>query len=148
MTSKYDTIAFSHRPELGVSIGAFLDNGVIVLAAAIVNQDSEDIFNSGLARRIIRNRVRDLVEGRVRESSGRPLDRFVTTVSVGADTTAQSFMNALRSVFKPDPQEGDDTFYTLFEIPRLNIEGRSRMDADEIWTRIVSNAEVAESITL
>lgn len=148
MNSQYDKIAFSHRPELGVSIGAYLEDGIIVLAAAIVNTDSMDTFNASLARRIIRNRVRDLVECRARTLSGRPLNRYVTTVSVSAETTAVSFMNALRSFFKPDPEECDDTFYTFVDNPIINVQGRIRLEADDIWNMLVSNAQVAENSTL
>lgn len=140
MNSKYDTVAFSHRPELGVSIGAFLEDGVIVLAAAIVNIDSSDVFSANLARRIIRNRIRDLIESRVRESSGRSLNRYVTAISVYADTTTISFMNRLRHLFKPDPQENDDRFYYFVDNPVTKVQSRVRMDADAIWTRIVEEA--------
>jgi hypothetical protein len=144
----YDNITFSHRPVLGVSVGAFQESpGVIVLAAAIVNVNSEDTHSGLVARRIIRNRIRDLVEGRQRVN-GRALSRFVTRIEVPESMTATDLMNRLRSVFKPTPDESDDGFFEFIDSTVLDIQYRIRMEADAIWTSIVEQAKLTPQVSL
>lgn len=135
----YEDIACSHRPEIGVSIGAFESTpGTMIIAACFVNEAAGDEWNGRVARSILRHRVRDLAENRqrVREDGSRvALDNFVTTIAVPETTDAHEFMQGIRANFKPVPDGSDNTFLT-----DDGEGGQVRMTADGIWRSIVGIA--------
>lgn len=137
-------LVFSHRPETGVSVGAYSEGGRLYVAASLVNdgtsltglvhEDRIDTFSRPRARQIITGRIQKAVETFAVGGEFLEHDRF--TVTFATDMTAKEFMYGFRQVFKPDHEESDETFdnvvtFELIEGQPLSVRGRK--SPDEIW---------------
>lgn len=130
-------VVFTHRPQLGVSVGGFQSSpNEVVLAIAITNTDAGDVYNRSIARSIVRSRIRDRVEGRHERL------HFSQVVTVPEGVTAADVINQIRSFFKPDPDEQDDTFFFYTDNPATSVSERIRMNGDEIWSTVLRNVDV------
>ena len=117
-------VAFSHRPQAGISIGVAVIGDVALLSATFLNP--LDTFSGPQARRIIRGRIERTSEGSSR--------RFTTAVPVTGDINGRDIMQRLRGMFKPDPQENDDTFAIEGEV--WGVESRTSMPRDMSWAKL------------
>ena len=125
-------VVFTHRPQLGVSVGAFQqDIGSVILAVAITNFDAGDVYDKGTARRIIESRIRNVVQERHDRLN------FTTRIEVDGETSAADVIRTIRGYFKPDPDEQDETFTTFVEVEQLGLAYRVRNTADDIWESIL-----------
>lgn len=126
-------ISFSHRPQLGATIGVFVDRGVAYLGAAFVN--SKDRYNRVIARKIVSQRIASTLAGKA--------PRFtVKKFKLDPDLDSKELIHRLRDMFKPDPEENDDTFSNTRKIAE-DIEARVVMSRDEMWQKIVQQFDQA-----
>jgi len=119
-----NSIAFSHRPRVGISVGIYVKGETAYLSAAFRN--ASDPFNRKLARTIVASRMNSRMTGDVRFTYALP--------SNGAD--ALGIMNAFRESFKPDPEEADSTFEVVGDFG--GVETRSPFSRDEAWSALQS----------
>lgn len=140
-------ILFSHRPQLGVSVGVTEHNGQLYLAAAFTNdgssrngvthEDRIDTFSREMSRKIISGRIAQAIAGTQSQFG----------IVLSTKLSAKEFIYLFRELFKPDPYEGDATFHD-----ELTLEGvgqlRARMRVSNIWNKIVLMANAIANHSL
>lgn len=128
-----ESMAFSHRPNDGISVGIAVIAGVAYMAVGFVRDG--DHFNRKLARHILAQRVASTV-------GGNPNVKFVGVVEhLGEKTDARSVLREFRKAFKPDHTCNDAIFATVGKLGNVSV--RSPMPRDEQWTKIVGMFDVA-----
>ena len=135
---------YSHRPQAGVSVGAFGSNGTLYVAFSLVNDgtscqgnywpEREDIFSRAVARQIIQGRIEHAISV---ENVDNP---FV--LSFETNMTAREFMADFRQTFKPTADETDDFLENSiqYESGEDSIDIRFRPAADQILERLTELA--------
>jgi hypothetical protein len=142
-------IAFSHRPQAGVSVGALQRDGRIYVAAAFTNnglsrsgrfyRNRHDTFSRRAAREMIAYRIIAMLQDKVTQ--------FACWFE--SDISARVFMNKLRETFKPTPDETDETFSISELIIDISSTSNAsdvthtsmRMNIDNIWASIFEMAD-------
>lgn len=102
---KNNLVAFSHRPQNGISVGVFVKDNVAWMAVGFVRDG--DHFSRKLACNIITQRIVSALEG------GKNI-KFVTSRAVTGKVDTRSVVRELRKLFKPDPYCNDGTFANSF----------------------------------
>lgn len=121
-------VAFSHRPQDGISLGVAVIAGVAYMSVGFVR--TGDAFNRRLARRIITQRIISTLEKDV-ESVG-----WVGVVEgLPEQVDARGIVRELRKAFKPDPTCNDATFSTVGKLGNVSV--RAPLSRDESFNRIV-----------
>lgn len=122
-----DRMAFSHRPQDGISIGVYVEYNVAYMAVGFVRDG--DCFNRKLARHILAQRIISTTEGNDNV-------KFVGVVkNLPAKTDARGIIRELRKDFKPDPMCNDGTFYVTSKLGNVTVH--SPMSRDQQWKKIV-----------
>lgn len=109
-----NNILFSHRPKLGVSLGAVSENGQLFIALALTNDgiSRNNLFHKERRDMFSRVRACNIIAGRIKAM--RKPSLFVTNnmvqASFGTNITAKDFIRELRIWFKPIYEETDATF--------------------------------------
>jgi hypothetical protein len=127
-----DSMAFSHRPNDGISVGVAVIAGVAYLSVGFVREG--DFFNRKLARNILAQRVVSTIE----ENSN---VKFVAVVEHLSDKVdARGVIRELRKNFKPDPMCNDNTFSVERKLTNpfgsVGTIVREKMTRDEQWRKI------------
>lgn len=131
-------VEFSHRSDLGISVGCFLseDNTMYVTAAFTndgvrdkggvrsVNSTRVDQFSRSKARSVITSRLLGAVRGKQDI-------RFVTKCEDVVSDTAKDFMSNFRHIFLEDL---DHLYDTVEYEDDLQIKSRARID--DCWSYI------------
>lgn len=129
---KFDTMAFSHRPQDGISLGiCVIDNKAYMSASFVRNGDC---FNRKLAHRILAQRVLSHV------ADDKEV-RFLSVITLDKQVDARSIVRELRKVFKPDPSCSDKIFTIERDVISIGASSftlRGSMTRDEQWAKMVS----------
>lgn len=121
-----DTMAFSHRPNDGISVGIAVIAGVAYMAVGFVRDG--DCFNRKLARHILAQRVVSTIEGNN--------VKFVGVVEhLSEKVDARTVVREFRKAFKPDHTCNDATFANVGKLG--NVAVRTPMARDDQWNKIV-----------
>src|SRR6185369_12010887 len=119
-----DSMAFSHRPSDGISVGIAVIAGVAYMSASFVRDG--DYFNRKLARQILAQRIVSTIE------DGKDV-KFVTAVeNVGDKLDARTVVREFRKLFKPDPTCNDLTFHHDAN-PVGGVKAHFQMSRKEQW---------------
>lgn len=122
-----DSMAFSHRPNDGISVGVAVIASVAYMAVGFVRDG--DCFNRKLARHILAQRVISTIEGNNNV-------KFVGVVEqLSEQIDARAIVREFRKTFKPDHTCSDATFSNVGKLG--NVAVRTPMARDEQWTKIV-----------
>lgn len=131
-----DTMAFSHRPQDGISVGVAVIAGVAYMAVGFVRDG--DCFNRKLARHILAQRVVSTIEGNSNV-------KFVGVVEHLSDKVdARGIVREFRKLFKPDPTCNDGLFSNQNKLGSVVV--RSPMARDQQWTNIVGMFDTAVTV--
>lgn len=122
-----DKVAFSHRPQDGISIGVAVVAGVAYLSAGFVR--TGDSFNRGLVRRIITQRIISTIE------TNKKISLVCVAENLPEKVDARSILRELRKIFKPDPLCNDATFATTTKLGEVTF--RSPSSRHVAWGKIV-----------
>jgi hypothetical protein len=126
-----DSMAFSHRPNDGISVGVAVIAGVAYLSVGFVREG--DFFNRKLARNILAQRIVSTIEENANV-------KFVSVVEHLSDKVdARGVIRELRKSFKPDPLCNDSTFVVERKLsnPFGAVVVRESLTRDEQWQKIV-----------
>jgi hypothetical protein len=122
-----DSMAFSHRPNDGISVGIAVIAGVAYMAVGFVRDG--DSFNRKLARHILAQRIVSTIEG-----NGNV--KFVGIVEhLPEKADARAIVREFRKAFKPDHTCSDATFANVGKLG--NVVVRTPMSRDDQWKKIV-----------
>lgn len=121
-------ICFSHRPNSGISIGVTVVGDKAYVASSFVRA-KVDRFNRKMARRIIEQRLKSLIE------DNKSVD-YVAVHYIKPNTAPRDIIKQLRLKFKPDPFENDTTFVTCDKYQ--DVETRSQLPREGSWS-VISN---------
>lgn len=127
------TVAFSHRPQDGITVGIVVVAGVAYMAASFVREG--DHFSRRLARRIVTQRLISTLENTKRVN-------WVAAVSAlpeGVDT--RDIIREFRKLFKPDPTQNDAQFVAIGKFG--SVTTRSPLSRDLSWDRVQKLFETA-----
>lgn len=121
-------MAFSHRPQDGISVGVAVIGGVAYMSVGFVR--TGDCFNRKLARHILAQRILTTIE------TDKPV-KFVGVVE-GLDERVRrgDILNEFRKQFKPDPFCNDATFSDVGH--NGNVAVRTPMQRAAQWSKIVA----------
>lgn len=126
-------MAFSHRPQDGISVGVAVIAGVAYMAVGFVRDG--DCFNRKLARHILAQRITSTIEGNDNV-------KYVGVVeNLPEKTDARAVVREFRKAFKPDPACNDATFVDISRFG--DMTARSPMSRDGQWTKIVEMFDAA-----
>lgn len=131
-----DLTVFSHRPQAGISIGVFVHDNIVHLAAAFQNPLDRN-FNRGSARQEILKRLaasafgNAVTQSKTRFIASRSLSGFKVAQSAPANPlrSAKDVVALLRKGFKPDPDETDTTFTGVASFGGVELRGPLSRDA-------------------
>lgn len=122
-----DSMAFSHRPNDGISVGVAVIAGVAYMAVGFVRDG--DCFNRKLARHILAQRVVSTIEGNNNV-------KFVGVVEhLSEKVDARAVVREFRKTFKPDHTCNDATFSNQGKLGNVSV--RTPMARDDQWKKIV-----------
>jgi len=122
-----DSMAFSHRPADGISVGVAVIASVAYMSVGFVR--AGDCFNRKLARHILAQRVVSTIEGNNNV-------KFVGVVEHLSDKVdARAVVREFRKVFKPEHACTDPTFSNVDKLG--NVAFRCPMARDDQWAKIV-----------
>ena len=129
-----DMMAFSHRPQDGISIGVAVVAGVAYFSVSFVRRG--DSFSRKLARRIVSQRIISTLE------SDKPVTFVGVCENVPEKVDARGVVRELRKLFKPDPTCNDNVFFK--EVGSFgNMPVRAPMSRDEAFTKIAGMFDAA-----
>ena len=121
------SMAFSHRPNDGISVGVAVIAGVAYMSVGFVRDG--DCFNRKLARHILAQRVISTVEGNNNV-------KFVGVVeNLSEKVDSRAVVREFRKAFKPEHACTDATFANVGKIG--NVALRTPMARDDQWKKIV-----------
>ena len=124
-------IAFSHRPDMNMSVGAYSDGTRLLIAGAFANNGYSNTGKFYQHRRdqFSRKRSRLIIASRLMAT---PTASYTTSIETNME--AREFMNRFRPIFKSNEHFVHIMLYN-------DVEYRYPMSTDEKWKQIETLAK-------
>jgi hypothetical protein len=138
-----NNVIFSHRPNAGVSVGAYSDGTKLYVAVALVNDGTsrKGLFHADRRDSFSRKGARLRIAGRITKM----IEAGTCASGITFDTTmpAHKFMGEFRELFKPTPDESDNVLTALGGFGGVEVHHRPSADTLFDTVMILANKVIA-----